>query len=222
MSDGIIEFGPDRQRRIEVLLEEYRALYGLLQFRLSAMDRRLPTAGGALWAALSSTPAMPSDTRQLFLIGLPAALVWLVLSTVQHARSKEDHLRRIDEIERMVNSLAGEELLVFQSRHPNRAELPGGRTALNATVGVLVACMIMLVACVHLGLHPHGALSFRGQSLYQVYVVACGVAMIHGVLRLRRYRYRRVAAAIRPVWEASRAPRSNRQFHPYTSNADAR
>lgn len=201
MSDGIIEFGPDRQRRIEVLLEEYRALYGLLQFRLSAMDRRLPTAGGALWAALSSTPVMPPDTRQVFLIGLPAALVWLVLSTVQHARSKEDHLRRIDEIERMVNSLAGEELLVFQSRHPNRAELPGGRTALNTTVGVLAACMTMLVACVLLELQSHGALSTLGQSLYQVYALACGVAMIHGVLRLRWYRYNRSPARPRPIAE---------------------
>lgn len=30
-----------KEARIQVLLEEYRALYGLLTFRLGAMDRRL-------------------------------------------------------------------------------------------------------------------------------------------------------------------------------------
>ena len=44
--------GVSVETRIQVLLEEYRALYALLTFRLTAMDRRLPAIGGALAAAL--------------------------------------------------------------------------------------------------------------------------------------------------------------------------
>lgn len=112
------------EAQIRVLAEQYRAPYSLLIFHLGAVDRRLPVAGGTLGAVLGATTAMPADTRLAFLLGLPVALLWLLLSTVQHARSKEDHLRRVDEIERLVNRLAGEELLVFQSRHPDKRRTP--------------------------------------------------------------------------------------------------
>ncbi len=36
------------ETRLQILLEEYRALYGLLTFRRTAMDRRLPAVGGTL------------------------------------------------------------------------------------------------------------------------------------------------------------------------------
>lgn len=191
----------DQQARITVLLEEYRALYGLVTFRLSAMDRRLPVAGGALWALLSSTTAMPPDTKLCFLLGLPAALLWLVRSTVEHAQSKEDHLRRIDEIERLVNSLAGEELLVFQSRHPNKRGPTAGRTGLATVRAVLSACVTMLAACTYLAAGSPHMLPVWGHRGYQAYVVVCGMLMTHGVVKLRRYRYRRPPPRERPVFE---------------------
>jgi len=36
------------ETRIQILFEEYRSLYSLLTFRLTAMDRRLPAIGGTL------------------------------------------------------------------------------------------------------------------------------------------------------------------------------
>jgi hypothetical protein len=61
------------ETRIEILFEEYRALYSLLAFRLTAMDRRLPIIGGTLAAILGGTTAMPDQTRLAFLLGLPIA-----------------------------------------------------------------------------------------------------------------------------------------------------
>jgi len=118
----------DRREQIEILLEEYRSLNSLLLFRLAAMDRRLPVSVGIIAAAIASMVAVPVDSQTALLFVIPPALFWLVRSTVQHARAKEDHLRRIAEIERTINSIAGEELLIFQSRHPNRSRVASGRT----------------------------------------------------------------------------------------------
>jgi hypothetical protein len=52
------------ETRIQILLEEYRALYRLLTFRLTAMDRRLPAIGGTLGALLGSTTAMPDQDAE--------------------------------------------------------------------------------------------------------------------------------------------------------------
>ena len=50
MSDRFAKLQPSNrlsdETRLRVLLEEYRALHGLLGFRLAAMDRHLPLAGG--------------------------------------------------------------------------------------------------------------------------------------------------------------------------------
>jgi len=81
-------------------------MYSLLLFRLVAMDRRLPIAGGGIVVALAGSAAMPDELRLATLVVLPASLAWLVWTTANHARSKEDHLRRIDEIEPEVNKLA--------------------------------------------------------------------------------------------------------------------
>ena|GEM_PF-5431898 len=59
--------------RIGILVEEYRALGSPLLFRLTAMDRRLPMAGGTLGVLLGSVTVMPPETRLIFLIGLPTA-----------------------------------------------------------------------------------------------------------------------------------------------------
>ena len=179
------------ETRIQILLEEYRALYSLLTFRLTAMDRRLPAIGGTLAGILGSAAAMPDQTRLSFLLGLPIALLWLFLSTVQHARSKEDHIRRIDEIERLVNRLAGEELLVFQSRHPNKARHPGGRTGFAAVFAVLSVCLIMLGACMYMIETPRPLLTPDRLATYAAYLSGCAILMLAVTIRLSRYRYRR-------------------------------
>ncbi len=182
---------PSLELRIQILLEEYRALYSLLTFRLTAMDRRLPAIGGTLAAILGSTTAMPDQTRLAFLLGLPIALLWLFLSTVQHACSKEDHLRRIDEIEQHVNRLAGEELLVFQSQHPNKGH-PSGRTGSATVLAVLSVCLIMLGASMRMAQVPHPLLTAPEMAAYAGYVSGCALLMLVNAIRLNRYRYRRL------------------------------
>jgi hypothetical protein len=193
------------ETRIHILLEEYRALYRLLTFRLTAMDRRLPAIGGMLAAILGSTTAMPDQSRLAFLLGLPIALLWLFLSTVQHARSKEDHLRRIDEIERLVNRLAGEELLVFQSRHPNKARHPGGRTGFGSVVAILTVCLTLLGACMYAVQTPSPLLSDDGYRGYSIYLFASATLMLTVAVRLTRYRYRRPPIDGPPIFEVHRA-----------------
>lgn len=190
-----------RTDRVRILLEEYRALYALLTFRLSAMDRRLPFAGGTLGAVLGSVPAMPHETKLAFLFGLPVGLLWLVLSTVQHGRSKEDHLRRIDEIERLVNQLAGEELLVFQSRHPNKRSVNAGRSGFATIVAILSTSWTMLAACGVLISVPVPLLPSFWLATYAGYLACAGATMTLAVFRLRAYRYQRPPPDIRPISE---------------------
>jgi len=194
------------ETRIQILFEEYRALYSLLTFRLTAMDRRLPAIGGTLTGILCSIPAMPDETRLAFLLGLPIALLWLFLTTVQHARSKEDHLRRIDEIERRVNELAGEELLVFQSSHPVKGRFPGGRTGFNTVLGTLFSCNVMLAACAHLTWSSHLNVSVNLTYAYFAAIIALAGVMIGVFARLPRYRPRPVPP-VSPHRSAAVAPR---------------
>jgi len=174
--------------RIDILLEEYRSLNALLLFRLTAMDRRLPMSVGFMGAAIAALLALPPDSRAAVLIVTPPAVLWLVRTTIQHARAKEDHLRRIDEIERAVNSLAGMELLVFQSRHPNRGEVPAGRTGNAAVVATCSGAFGMLMLCLFL--------SFRDTTplprwIYLAYVAAIAADVVAGPIALSRYRYKR-------------------------------
>lgn len=191
-----------KEARIQVLLEEYRALYALLTFRLSAMDRRLPVAGGMLWGLLATIPAMPAKTQVPFLLGLPAALMWLLLSTVQHAKSKEDHLRRIDEIERLVNGFAREELLVFQSRHPNKRARIGGRTGNAAVLGVFSACSTILAGGWYFAVSTPNLLPPDAKIAFFGYSALIWLVMASSVLRARRYRYQRPPPTARPLFEA--------------------
>lgn len=102
-------------KRIDVLLEEYRALYALVQFRMTALDRRVPLAGSTLAFSLGGAFIAPLHVQIVVLVVLPLAVLWLVRTTINHARSFEDALRRIEQIEVRVNELASEELMAFQS-----------------------------------------------------------------------------------------------------------
>lgn len=189
--------------RVSVLLEEYRALQKLLLFRLRVMDQRIPAAGGLLGLVLGSVPAFPPATQQLFLLGVPACLSWIAATTLSHARSKEDHLRRIDEIERLVNHIAGEQLMVFQSQHPNRQVATGGRTGIAATLAVSVACLAGLAVC-HQLFHGRPHIDPVLAAVYDLYVLAVSGYTAGAFFMLRRYRYRRSPSHPPPPFTAFR------------------
>jgi len=189
------------ETRIHILLEEYRMLYSLLTFRLAAMERRLPAIGGLLVAVLGSTPAMPKESQLLLLAALPITLAWLFLATVQHALSKEDHVRRIDEIERLVNLLAGQELLVFQSRHPNTARFAGGRTGQASVLSTLIVCLTLLLACLHSMRALRTLANANAVYLYELYLSGLALIMLIAAIRLGRYRYQRPPPRAAPILE---------------------
>src|SRR5262245_1934267 len=91
------------EMKLSAFYEEYRAMYGLVEFRMSAMDRRVPVTAAAFAGAIASLQSIPNQTQAIVLVGLPIALYWFMRATVGHARSKEDVLRRIGEIEQGVN-----------------------------------------------------------------------------------------------------------------------
>lgn len=183
----------DARDLIRVLIEEYRALYGLLSFRLAAVDQRLPLVGGALMAVLGSASTLPSTAQFGVLLAMPMALAWLLRLTVFHARSKEDVLRRIDEIERHVNQIAGEELLAFQSRHPSRARTISGRTGMGTVSSVLSFCLMGLLGCLALMVSQRPG-DPRLLAGYAAYICIAAVDFVHVVLRLRLYRYTKAPA----------------------------
>lgn len=172
---------------ISVLLEEYRALYDLVRFRLEAMDRRLPLTAGAIGAVLAGVPTMPPVSGFVVLLILPPSVAWLVATVASHARAKEDHLRRIAEIELSVNEIAGRELLVFQSRHPGRGRYVSGRSGRTTLLAAASGALAVLGGS---GLlfhtrHPPTL------SLYAYfgYLILAATAVVGSLLRLRRYRY---------------------------------
>lgn len=173
--------------RIDVLLAEYDSLNALLLFRLTAMDRRLPATVGFMAAAIASVLALPTDLRVVVLIATPAAILWSNRTTIQHARAKEDHLRRIAEIEQQVNSIAGEELMRFQSRHPNRAAIVAGRTGRSIIFATTISSLLMLTLCGFLFRSGTGLVPL---PLYLTYLGAIVVDIVVGLIQLDRYAYR--------------------------------
>jgi len=177
-------------QQIDILLEEYAVLYALLQWRLTAADRRLFVSGGLLVGVLTAIHSLDAHAAQLLLWGLPV-LLWVIFSAmVGHARSKEDLLRRIDEIERRINTLAEAELLAFQSRRPAPGRAVGGRTGATAINGTL-ALYIAILLCAVMFLWPtdeDASLKFMGFGLW---VAFWSVLMLWGALGLQYYRYER-------------------------------
>ncbi len=176
--------------QIRILLQEYQVLYGLLQWRLAAADRRILMVGGLLAGLLTAIRTLDGDSARLLLWGLPVIL-WLIVSvTVGHARSKEDLLRRIDEIEHRINRLAGTELLAFQSRHPHRGRWVGGRTSAAAINGILALCIGILAICCRLYQTRVGE-SAAYMTGYLMHAGLWAVLMLRTATGLQRYRYER-------------------------------
>lgn len=177
----------DRPEPVPILLEEYRALYALAQFRMGSLERRAPIAGAMLSAFLGSVTVLPPEASLIFLLCFPMALLWFVRTTVIHAKSFADILRRIEAIERCVNEIAGDELLLFQSTHPSRRLAVGGRIGREVTRSVVVGCLMLLAGCVYLFSIHHGTPIAWELPLYLGYALVASLLMIREITALTRY-----------------------------------
>lgn len=177
-------------RAIEVGTEEFRALYALVSLRLTSLDRRVPVAVASVGALLSGLAVLPRPSQLVLLAAIPIGLIWFLRATVNHARSAEDVLRRIEELERRINDLVGDELLGFQSRHPSRGRCVGGRTAAESVRSVFGACLVVMGACLFLAHETSGAdrLWLAGYAGYAGVITGY---LIWCMVGLRRYRYRK-------------------------------
>lgn len=179
------------EAQVTVLLAEYRAVYDLALFRLASLDRRVPLTGSALAASLGAVLVLPTHAQLFILIALPLALIWLLRTTINHARSFEDALRRIEQIEKQVNALAGAELIRFQSQHPSRGKATGGRTSRETIAAVLIACGLLLLGCAWVALSI--PLEAPVPGLILCYCGYIGLYLMAVAARLRRYRYEKLA-----------------------------
>lgn len=164
-------------------------MYGLVEFRMNSLDRRVPIAGAALTATLASVSALPDETLMVVFIGLPMALIWFLRTTINHARSFEDVLRRIEHLEKEINALVGVEVVAFQSRHPSRGIEVGGRTGSETIGAVLVTVVTLLIGCGVMFLYMHETACWPALG----YVGGITGALAYVVLlamRLRRYEYK--------------------------------
>lgn len=191
--------------KIDVLFQEYQALYRLAEFRLVSLDRRALAAWAALTAFLTTFTGLNPDAQVALLLGAPMAVLWLLRTTINHARSFEDALRRLDEIECTVNRLAGEELLAFQSRHPSRGGAVGGRTGRETVLTVLATGIVMLGACAFL-FWRHGTENPVIVGGYLGALIAVGVYYVSTVAALGAYRYLKANVLAGPSVTASGIP----------------
>ena len=173
-----------------VLLGEYRAMTDLLVFRLVAMDRHLPLAAGLVTGVLAWIPSLPATTQCIALWCIPAAATWLVANTVTHARSKSDHLQRIADLELELNELAGRRLMTFQSEHPSRGRIPGGRSGRSTIYGVLVLAISLTVGAVSLA-SGSGLLESTTKHAFAGYAVLAAFFQAGTIVNWRHYRSHR-------------------------------
>ena len=170
-------------------MEEYKALYSLVVYRMTSLEQRLPLAGALIAAALSSVPSLPKATQTLALLGLPVVLFLILQSTVNHARSFEDVLRRIEDIEKDVNKIAKRTLLSFQSRHPSRHRAVGGRTGTLSVRWILITNLLLYGMA--LGLFWGLILPMRFFLGYSAFIAGMSVLSLAEVYMLSKYRYRK-------------------------------
>jgi hypothetical protein len=180
--------GSSVKDQLDAMFEEYRALYGIALLRMTALDRRVPVTAGAMAVAIAALDVVSEQSQLLLLLSVPLALVWFVRATVNHARSFEDVLRRIEEIETTVNGLFSKPVINFQSRHPSRGRHVGGRTGQESVAAVLATSLLVLAAA--------GYRMWRAQLLPagfgHVYVAVLGlvgILILREGVRLSQYRY---------------------------------
>jgi len=163
-------------------------MYDIQLLRITALDKRVPVTAGAMAAVIATLDVVSKESQLLLLLSVPIALIWFVRATVNHARSSEDVLRRIEEIEMAVNSLLGGQVIYFQSRHPSRGQKVGGRTGQESVAAVLATSLLVLAAA---GYRMHAArlLPPGLEFTYMVVLGVVGVIVLGAGIRLSRYRY---------------------------------
>lgn len=179
----------DQRLILDAALAEYHALYRLAEYRLVALDRRIPLICGMLTAFLSSVPVLPGSSQLLALIAIPVSLVWLMRTTINHARSFEDALRRIEHLEHAINARIGVDVMGFQSTHPSKGRTVGGRTGTESVLAVGIAAALLLVIC--------GLMALRVAPLSPAVIGFCLiidavviVLIARSLMVWRAYRYR--------------------------------
>lgn len=178
----------DRRLQLDAILAEYNALYRLAEYRLQALDRRIPAIGGLLTAFLGSVPVIPAESQLLVLVAIPASLVWLVRTTINHARSFEDALRAIEKHEHRINALLGHDLMRFQSGHPSKGQTVGGRTGTESVYAVLLAAGLLLLICLYIAIITEGSMIwFLG--IYGIYIAGIAFRLACAINSWRGYRY---------------------------------
>lgn len=171
---------------IEIVLEEYRQLYGVIvPYRLNALDVRIPVTCAALTALVGAIGAASPAIHLVLLFGLPLSMVWLLDSTLNHARSLTDALERIAAIEETVNRWVGATLLLFQSTHPSRGSTRTGVVTIEA---VKAAAAVLLGSCLYLSMALDDV---RGvfQALYAVFAAVIALVLMYMHWRHQHYRY---------------------------------
>lgn len=170
------------------MLAEYDALYRLAEFRLGALDRRIPLIGGVLTGFLSVVPMLPGVSQVLGLLAIPVSLIWLVRTTITHAKSFEDAIRAIEAIEQRVNDELGEKVLGFQSTHPSRRRSVGGRTGSETVSALVIVSCLLLGMSLWMGTGIETELGWFN-SAYAVFVACISATLIRPVWNWGKYRY---------------------------------
>jgi hypothetical protein len=179
---------PQIEHKLSALYQEYRAMYDLVIFRMTALDRRAPVTVGAFAAALASLQVLPTESQGILLVLLPIANVWLIRTTINHARSFEDVLRRIEWIEQSVNQLVGSPVLGFQLLHPSRHRRVGGRTGYESVLAVLGSVHLLLAAAAY-QLYRLLHLSLWANLLFLLYLLVISALSLAETKKLMNYRY---------------------------------
>jgi hypothetical protein len=177
-----------RDAELAAIYEEYRAVYELALFRLNALDKRAPLTVAAFAGVLVSVQSLPASAQLLILLFLPPSLVWLMRTTVNHARSFEDALRRIEWLELSTNQRLGSEVLGFQSRHPSRGREVGGRTGTETVLAVLGSILLLLVVSTY-QMQVTQLLPANARWVYDAGLIVIAALCVAQRLSLRRYRY---------------------------------
>lgn len=172
--------------RASIIIEEYKALYSLLTFRFTAIERRVAFSAVIISSILGLLPKMEIESKIIFLVGVPVAIIYLIRSTIFHIRSLEDYFRKIEEAECRVNEICSEQLMQFQSGHPSRG-IPGGRASqellhfiLLMGVGILGACSYLMWQAISLNISLYA---------YCIYTLLVSIYCIYVRFKFLGYKY---------------------------------
>lgn len=177
----------DVKDKLTVLLSAHQTFYELYQIRLNAVEKRLPIGAIIVSALFGSLTVVSKDIQVLYLCGIPIALIYLTKTTITHLESFEDLLRRIEEIEKKINNIVGEKLLMFQSEHPSRGWTVAGRFGRDSINSVSILSIMVLVACVYILYRMNYHLIW--QVLYYFYVSLVGLLIVIKRICLKKYKY---------------------------------